>query len=163
MATLPDNREEIDVSIRRAERADLLAIHRIEKTVFEQPWPYSAFERFLDEEGFLVATINGAVVGYVVSDLMANYGRDIGHIKDIAVHPDAQGFGVGRKLVRRSLLSLFVDGAAVTKLEVREGNEKAKALYYSEGFSRIRRIPRYYDDGEAALVLTVDMNRWGRH
>ncbi|WP_425493650.1 ribosomal protein S18-alanine N-acetyltransferase [Natronocalculus amylovorans] len=163
MATLPDNREEIDVSIRRAERADLLAIHRIEKTVFEQPWPYSAFERFLDEKGFLVATINGAVVGYVVSDLMANYGRDIGHIKDIAVHPDAQGFGVGRKLVRRSLLSLFVDGAAVTKLEVREGNEKAKALYYSEGFSRIRRIPRYYDDGEAALVLTVDMNRWGRH
>jgi len=163
VATLPDNREEIDVSVRRAERADLLAIHRIEKTVFEQPWPYSAFERFLDEKGFLVATINGAVVGYVVSDLMANYGRDIGHIKDIAVHPDAQGFGVGRKLVRRSLLSLFVDGAAVTKLEVREGNEKAKALYYSEGFSRIRRIPRYYDDGEAALVLTVDMNRWGRH
>ncbi|MGM0605688.1 MAG: ribosomal protein S18-alanine N-acetyltransferase [Halobacteriota archaeon] len=162
MATLPDGTRPEDVAIRRAERADLLAVHRIETAVFDQPWPYTAFERFLGEEGFLVATINGAVVGYVIADLTPNYDRDIGHVKDIAVHPDAQGLGIGRTLLRRALLSLLVDGAAVTKLEVRAGNERAKSLYESEGFAPIRRIPRYYDDGEAALVMTVDMNEWGR-
>lgn len=39
--------EDGDSGIRRAERADLLAIYRIEKASFPQPWPYEAFDRFL--------------------------------------------------------------------------------------------------------------------
>ncbi len=46
----------IDPAIRPAERADLLAVVRIEDESFSQPWPYDAFERFLGEPGFLVAT-----------------------------------------------------------------------------------------------------------
>ena len=43
-----------DTSIREATRADLLDVLRIEKAVFPQPWPYSAFERHVDAPGFLV-------------------------------------------------------------------------------------------------------------
>lgn len=43
------------VSIRPAERADLLAVYRIEQASFPQPWPFHAFEGFLDRPGFLVA------------------------------------------------------------------------------------------------------------
>ena len=48
--TAPDR-----VSIRPAERADLLAVLGIERASFPQPWPYQAFQGFLGEPGFLVA------------------------------------------------------------------------------------------------------------
>ncbi|KTG08811.1 ribosomal-protein-alanine acetyltransferase [Haloprofundus marisrubri] len=171
MTTAPADAE--GTTVRRAERADLLDVFRIEKTCFKQPWPFAAFEQFLGEPGFLVA-VEGVsqsgqgdgsaerVVGYVVADVTPNYGRDIGHVKDIAVHPDARGRGLGRMLLQQSLVSMTLGGAKLVKLEVREHNDPAKALYESEGFEPLRRIPRYYEDGEAALVMVVDGDEWQR-
>ncbi|WP_224267847.1 GNAT family N-acetyltransferase [Haloprofundus salinisoli] len=171
MTTTPADAE--GTTVRRAERADLLDVFRIEKTCFKQPWPFAAFEQFLGEPGFLVAVDGVAqskqsgdraerVVGYVVADVMPNYGHDIGHVKDIAVHPDARGRGLGRMLLRQSLVSMALGGANLVKLEVREHNDPAKTLYESEGFEPLRRIPRYYEDGEAALVMVVDADEWQR-
>ena len=151
-----------DVVIRQAERADLLDVVRLEKSTFPQPWPYSAFESFLGERGFLVATPTDGegLFGYVVADTTPNYGRDIGHIKDLAVHPDARQQGLGRTLLRRALWTLRADGAALVKLEVRADNDAAKALYRSEGFAPVRRIPRYYQDGDDADVMVLDLSEW---
>lgn len=168
--------------IRPADRADLLGVFRIEKAVFTQPWPYAAFEGLLDAPGFLVAEGEpggggrpdaggnaiddaidaGDVVGYVVGDVTPNHGRDIGHIKDLAVRPDAQGRGLGRRLLRASLSELAAAGASVVKLEVRESNHRAQDLYDDEGFRPGRRIPRYYGDGEAAFVMRLDLGEWVR-
>jgi ribosomal-protein-alanine N-acetyltransferase len=150
------------VVIRQAERADLLDVFRLEKATFPQPWPFSAFESFLGERGFLVATARETqtVLGYVVSDTTPNYGRDIGHIKDLAVHPDARRQGLGRTLLRRALSILRMAGAVLVKLEVRADNESAKALYRSEGFEPLRRIPRYYEDGDDAEVMVLDLTEW---
>ena len=150
------------VIFRQAEQADLLSVYRIEKACFDQPWPFSAFERFVGEPGFLVAVRGDAVVGYAVADTTPNYGRDLGHLKDIAVHPEAQGRRIGRRLLGRALTALAVDGASVVKLEVREGNDRAQALYRDVGFESIRRVPRYYGDGEAALIMVLDVPEWQR-
>jgi len=147
-----------DVTIREAEQADLLSVYRIEKTCFPQPWPFSAFERFLGEPGFLVADDGERVVGYVVSNLVPNHGRDIGHVKDLAVRPDARGRGVGRTLLERALVSLSIDGASLVKLEVRESNDPALSLYRDVGFEPMRRVPRYYEDGEDALLMVLDLD-----
>jgi len=150
----------VESSIRPVDRADLLAVQRIESACFDDPWPFEAFERFLDEPTFLVAERDGSVVGYVVADATPNFGRDIGHVKDLAVAPDARGDGIGRALLRSALRGLRVRGAAVVKLEVRPSNEPALSLYRDEGFESIRRLPRYYRDGEDALVLVVDLDDW---
>ena len=68
--------------------------------------------------------------------------------------------GLGRRLLRAGLTRLCAHGAAVAKLEVREGNAVARSLYASEGFEPIRRARRYYRDGEDALVLAVDLGTW---
>jgi len=149
-----------DVAVRPAERADLLAVLRIERTCFADPWPYDAFERFLGEPAFLVAERHGEVIGYAVADSTPNFGRDIGHLKDLAVRPDARGEGVGRGLLRAALGSLRAQGATVVKLEVRESNAAARSLYDGEGFEPLRRLPNYYRDGEDALVLVVDVAEW---
>jgi ribosomal-protein-alanine N-acetyltransferase len=141
-------------TIRQATRADLLAVFRIEKRSFPQPWPYAAFEYFLDEPGFLVAeTPAGDVAGYVVADTVPNGGRSLGHVKDIAVHPEIRGRGLGRRLLERALDAMRAQRASRVKLEVRESNEPALSLYREFGFRRQRTLPRYYDDGEDAYVL----------
>ena len=149
-----------DVTIRGAEESDLRAVVRIERTSFGQPWPYTAFERFLDENGFLVADRDDEVVGYVVGDVTPNFGRDIGHVKDLAVADAARRRGIGRSLLVQSLATLAVDGAEVVKLEVRENNDPARTLYRDVGFDVARRVPRYYRDGEDALVMLLDVAAW---
>ena len=151
-----------EVAVRSAGRADLLDVLRIERESFTEPWPYAAFESLLDAPGFLVA-VGGdergeqSVLGYVVGDVTPNHGRDIGHIKDLAVRPDARGGGIGRRLLREALMELSLAGAVVAKLEVREGNDAARSLYREEGFEPTRRVPRYYGDGEDALLLVTEL------
>jgi len=144
------------IEVRPAARADLLEIHRIEKRSFHQPWPYQAFEGFLSEPGFLVA-FDGSVVGYVVADTVPNHGRPIGHVKDLAVHPDRRGEGIGTRLLERALGVLATRGVGHVKLEVRESNDRARSLYRRAGFEHDHTVPRYYDDGEDALVLIADL------
>jgi ribosomal-protein-alanine N-acetyltransferase len=156
------------VRIRQAVQADLLAVLRIERASFDQPWPFSAFERYLDDPGFLVAVANGesagyfdddeSVVGYVVANLVPNHGRAFGHVKDIAVHPDYRSEGIGADLLERALTVLGARGAQSVKLEVRASNERAVSLYRNFGFEYLRTMPRYYDDGEDALILVVDLD-----
>ncbi|WP_227352788.1 ribosomal protein S18-alanine N-acetyltransferase [Haladaptatus salinisoli] len=145
-------------TIRPAEDADLLAVFRIEKASFNQPWPFSAFERFVGEPTFLVAVDGGKVVGYVVADVIPNHGRGLGHVKDIAVHPARRGEGIGRTLLQRALSGLRAHGAHSVKLEVRASNEGAISLYRKFGFHYLRTVPRYYGDGEDAIVMVVELD-----
>ncbi|WP_273836041.1 ribosomal protein S18-alanine N-acetyltransferase [Halococcus sp. PRR34] len=145
------------VRTRAADRADLLAVFRIEKASFPQPWPYRAFERFLGEPGFLVAD-SGEVVGYVLADVTPNGGRRIGHVKDIAVAPFARGQGVGATLLGRAIDVTRERNAGSVRLEVRESNEPALALYRRFGFSHRTTSPGYYADGEDAFVLVRDLD-----
>ncbi|MEF8799510.1 MAG: ribosomal protein S18-alanine N-acetyltransferase [Halolamina sp.] len=160
MTSAPDTSGVEGLTIRQAERADLLAVFRIEKAVFPQPWPFASFEQFVGESGFLVAVRDDAVVGYAVADVTPNHGRDIGHLKDIAVHPSVQGEGIGRALLERVLLTLSVESAHVVKLEVRESNQPAQSLYDDVGFEAVRRVPGYYDDGEDAYVMLLELTDW---
>ncbi|CCQ33434.1 ribosomal protein S18-alanine N-acetyltransferase [Halorhabdus tiamatea] len=144
--------------VRPATRKDLLGVVEIERQSFPQPWPRSAFERFLDAPAFLVAVEQTSpaarpVIGYVVADAIPNDGRPLGHVKDIAVHPDRRNGGVGRLLLQRAILALGASAIATIKLEVRESNAAARHLYRSEGFVHRRTIPGYYNDGETALVM----------
>lgn len=145
------------LEIRPAERADLLEIYRIERDVFPQPWPYAAFERFLDEPGFLVAVVDDGIVGYVIADVVTEHGRRLGHVKDLAVHPAHRRGGIGSTLLRRALGHLRASGVGTAKLEVRESNGPARSLYRRAGFRPGRRIPGYYEDGEDAIVMVAGL------
>jgi ribosomal-protein-alanine N-acetyltransferase len=151
------------LSVRPAEHADLLAVHRIERASFDQPWPFDAFQRYLDEPAFLIAVDPTAashgpldeapIVGFVVGAVISTHGRTFGHIKDLAVHPDERRGGTARTLLAAALGRLEACGAQTVKLEVRESNHGARQLYQSTGFEPLRRVTQYYDDGEDALVM----------
>lgn len=140
------------VDVRLAKRADLLAVYRIETEAFGQPWPFGAFEQYLGDPGFLVAT-RDTLLGYVVADVVSDRGVPIGHVKDIAVREDVRGDGIGSLLLARAVGVVESEGVQAVKLEVRESNERAIELYRSYGFEYRTTVPGYYEDGEDALLL----------
>ena len=126
------------------------------------------------ETGFLVvedAPIDGAdpnpnadvgrVAGYVVADVIPNHNQPLGHVKDLAVHPDRRGDGLGRELLTRGLAVLAAQGARSVKLEVRRSNTAALSLYRDFGFEYLQTLPRYYGDGEDAFVFVTRVSRRG--
>ena len=155
MTTTPD-RDASHVTIQPATRADLLGVFRIEQASFPQPWPFTAFEGFLDTPGFLVAHHDGEVVGYVVADTVPNYGGQIGHVKDFAVSAAYRRHGIGRRLLDRAVAILEGSGVRRIRLEVRQSNDVAISLYRDFGFQQRHVLAGYYENGEHAIVMVRD-------
>jgi len=62
-------------------------------------------------------------------------GKPLLNIHDIAVRPESRGQGVGRALLNAISLEAERLGCCKVTLEVRSDNERAQALYASEGFA----------------------------
>ncbi len=93
---------------------------------------------------------NGRLLGFSGYWLLA----DEGHISTIAVHPDWQGRNLGELLLLNMLYLQCEQQAILSTLEVRRSNRVAQALYAKYGYELVGERPRYYKNGEDALLLT---------
>lgn len=139
------------VEIRRAQRADILEVYRLERECFASPWPYQAFVDHLEAPAFLVATIEDRLAGYLVADVTPSR---YGHLKDLAVAPAFRRRGVASRLLTAGLAQLAVAGAMRVSLEVRNDNEAARSLYRQFEFVDDRVEPGYYADGTDAVIMS---------
>jgi len=77
----------------------------------------------------------------------------------IAIHPEAQGKGLGTALLKAALGHATLLGAKTLFLEVSEANSTARALYTRAGFAQIATRAGYYarKDGSRAdaLILSI--------
>ena len=79
------------------------------------------------------------------------HGGHQARLLSLAVHPDAQGQGLGRALVTASLAHLESAGAKTVRLEVRPDNIPARHIYESLGFQ-----PRgEYADGQGTWLVMI--------
>ena len=74
-------------------------------------------------------------------------------ILKVGVHPAWRRRGIARELLARVATDARDLGAAVCSLEVRASTEGARAFYGALGFRSLGARPRYYSDGEDALIL----------
>ena len=77
------------------------------------------------------------MAGAILTSFVA---RDTAHITQICVVPEAQGTGLGRELLRRSLLALAEGGARNVTLTVTLANQRAIRFYQAAGFAEMRRF-----------------------
>lgn len=76
----------------------------------------------------------------------------------IAVDPAGRRKGLGRALLRASERDLGAAGVRCLYLEVRVANAAARGLYEAEGWRECGRRPRYYRDGEDAVLYAKDLD-----
>ena len=74
-------------------------------------------------------------------------------ILKVGVDPAWRRHGIARELLSRVASDARDLGAHTCSLEVRAGNEGAQAFYRALGFESLGKRPRYYSDGEDALIM----------
>lgn len=149
----------ITFDIRPMTLADVDAVAAIEREVFTDPWPKSAFRELIREASrvnFVAIRPNGAVSGYILAQIAA----DELQIQNIAVAPDFRRQQLGAVLLRTAEAAGIARGALCSVLDVRTTNDAALGLYLSFGYRMIGRRKDYYRQPVCdALVLFRRLDR----
>jgi ribosomal-protein-alanine N-acetyltransferase len=126
---------------------DVEAVHELEAELFPDPWSVETFWSELalvpESRHYLVAERAGALVGYAGLVAVARQAD----VQTLAVAGDAQGRGLGRRLLDALVAEARRRDAGELLLEVRAENEAAQALYANAGFERIAIRRGYYRPG----------------
>ena len=148
-----------DLVIGRYARVDLDEILAIERASFPHPWSPEMFDEELNNRLCHIfvarekAGTGGRVAGYVCFWLfLAEM-----HLLNIAVNPASRRRGIGAALLARALDFARERGVKMVFLEVRRGNRAAQSLYRRFGFREMGARPRYYEDGEDAIVMLLEV------
>ena len=124
----------------------------LEKQCFSDPWSENSVASELENplSLWLIAEGDGAVCGYVGSQTVL----DETDMMNIAVHPDCRRKGIAAALITELVSRLKARGSRVLRLEVRESNFSAIALYEALGFTQLGLRKNYYrNPKENALIL----------
>ena len=120
-------------TLRPARPDEVAALLAVDSAAFAAPWRATA----TDLAGLLVmsshaavAEVEGQAMGYAVSDVRG----EIGVLARLAVHPAAQGQGLGRQLLTDALRSCRRSGAVSVSLNTNAGNPASQRLYSQHGF-----------------------------
>jgi len=131
----------------------------IERASFSTPWPRFFFigQLLIRRSCYLVARLSGRIVGYIGG----TFGRDGGHIANLAVHPSFRRRGIGERLLLAMFSEAISRSARRLTLEVRCSNLIAQELYEKYGFRKIEVYKGYYHDtGEDAFLMMVDLTHY---
>jgi ribosomal protein S18 acetylase RimI-like enzyme len=150
---IKDNRMLPEISVRTAAMADLDAILAIERASFGRyAYDRNLFADFTHTCGdlFLVAEAGHAIRGYSVTRICDSARAEL---VSIAVDPEHQRQGIAGALVSRTLRRLRRLGLRRITLTVKISNQGARSFYEKLGFRKLRRAPRYYEDGSDGLCF----------
>lgn len=142
----------VDPFVAKLRRKDVARCAELERRLFptDDPWPEGAFTAALDRGDFYVGAYDSAdsLIGYAGLVFVARGPSAEAEVHTIAVEPEVQGGGVGKKLLRR-LLDRADEERAQVFLEVRTDNEAAIALYRRHDFEVVGVRKRYYQPSGA--------------
>ncbi|MCZ6529520.1 MAG: GNAT family N-acetyltransferase [Chloroflexi bacterium] len=96
----------------------------------------------------LKAELEGQMVGFAIGNRRGR--KDLGWVASIGVHPEYRRRGLGRQLLAACERELETHRV---RLSLRKTNEAALELYLRAGYSRVDLWPKYYRDGEDAVVM----------
>jgi len=145
-------RYELAINLRPMIEADLTTVMKLERSIFPDPWPMSAFTDVLRGEQWqsLVAEYDNQIIGYACFMMAAGEA----HLANIAVHSDYRRKSVAQQLLDRILQTVPQHGCTMILLEVRQSNYAARAFYERSGFRKLYTRPHYYEEPvEDALVM----------
>ena len=129
----------------------------VERAAYPHPWSKGIMSDCLNS-GYCcwLCQFDGEVIGHSVMSVAVGES----HILNLAIHPDYQGRGLGRRLLGHMLDIARRHHATSAFLEVRASNHTAAGLYDSIGFNEIGRRDGYYpaENGrEDAIIYGLEL------
>jgi [ribosomal protein S18]-alanine N-acetyltransferase len=159
--------------VRRMVGRDIAAVAALDRQVFADPWPESAYvqEVYFNPQAryFVLEAVDAPVRGWM-SGRRRGAGRVVGfvgmrvegrrgHISTLAVRPEWRRQGLGEGLLLMAVDQAISDGAQVVTLEVRISNSGAQRLYGKWGFAARSRLVGYYANGEDAYLMEAAVGK----
>ncbi len=145
----------LSVVIRDYDVKDFRDIVEIDAEAFGNRNPvYDTYVYVTFGSDLIVADTGGKVVGYIA---LMDLGKDA-KIISFAVKKEFRRKGIGTKLLKTAIERCKQRGKERILLEVRVSNTVAQRLYKKNGFKIIDVIPNYYNDGEDAYLMALDLN-----
>lgn len=141
--------------VRKFKPTDLKRVFEIENMSFDQSYGINMFQQLYEMGiGFLVAEVDGYVVGYVM--FWIKY-ENQGHIISIAVDKNYRRRGYGTQMLVKAIGILSLLKIDTIYLEVNEKNGGALEFYKQFSFRQDRVVPGYYENGDAAVVMYLPL------
>lgn len=138
--------------VRPATEADLDSLVEIEELAFDSDrTSRRSFRAFATRPTALlsVCEVEGRIAGYYLVLFRKN--SALARLYSIALHPQFLGQGLGAYLLDAAERAAFDRGSIALRLEVREDNAGAIALYRKHGYREWGRHDDYYEDHADAL------------
>jgi [ribosomal protein S18]-alanine N-acetyltransferase len=144
-------------SIRPMQPDDLPLVVALETAQQPRPWSECVFRGELDAENrvYLIVEDEQEIIGFGGVMVIG----DEAHVTNILVSDAHRREGLGRELMLSLIESAIASGARHMTLEVRKGNEAARALYSRLGLAPVGVRPRYYGDDDALILWVHDIDR----
>lgn len=138
--------------------SDIPAVFDIENRAYEHGWSEGILNDCL-RVGYHCWTVQleQRMIGYGILSVA----MDEAHLLNLAIDPEFQKRGLGRKVLHFLLDMAEKKGADTIFLEVRDSNRSAIALYLDEGFNQIGLRNDYYptDNGrEDAIIMAYSLS-----
>ena len=89
--------------------------------------------------------------------ILTRAAADEAEVLTVAVVPERRQQGLGAALVREAAEEARRRGVRRLFLEVSTRNPAARGLYSSLGFAQVGRRPKYYANGDDALIMSLDL------
>lgn len=137
--------------VRRMTALDVGAIAALEKSTFSDPWSEKSIHDTCEEERSIVLVVekDENIVGYCIAYSVL----DEAEIARIAVDKSCRRQGVGQRLLEQLVQICKEKEISHLMLEVREGNDTARAFYHANGFDVDGVRKNYYQSPTENAVL----------
>ena len=125
-----------DHLVQRSDDVDIESLLCIDQAAFEGFWRFDrtavaeAMHATSKADVFTISDGTGGAAGYAV----IGYGHAISYLQRVAVHPEWQGQGMGRSLIRSGARAAKRSGSKALLLNTQAENAPAINLYHSEGY-----------------------------
>lgn len=146
--------EKPEIVIAKMQDKDIPEVANIEARVFSMPWSEQGFADALKQDTiFVTAKQEEQVVGYC--GMYCSF--EEGEITNVAVLPEAQNHGIGKKIISGLLRAAQEKNISRIVLEVRVSNLPAIRLYEGFGFQKAGIRKGFYErPREDAAIMILE-------
>ena len=131
-----------EIVVEKMQSKDIPQVAAIEASVFSMPWSEQGFKDALAQDTvFVVARQKEHILGYC--GMYCSF--EEGEITNVAVAPEAQKQGIGKKIISGLLEAALEKKVSRVVLEVRVSNLPAIKLYEGFGFQKIGTRKGFYE------------------